>query len=71
MVARLIAQAPSWTGGGGEASGLRNPGPPTAWPVVYKTRMSKEAADQVDWEDKEAIDFDEVWKVVKIHHTYR
>ena len=46
-------------------------GVPDMWPVVYKTWMSKEAADQLDWENKEAIDFDEVWKVVKIHHTYR
>ena len=42
-----------------------------AWPVVYKTWMLKEAADQVDWENKESVDFDEVWEVLIVHRKYR
>ena len=42
-----------------------------SYPVVYKTWMSREIAETVDWESKSEIDFNDVWKVLILNHAFR
>lgn len=39
--------------------------------VVYKTRMQREAADAVDWANKDSIDFTQVWDELLLNTRWR
>lgn len=50
----------------------REIGPSTILPiVVFKTKMTKAQADEVDWENKDDIDFGEVWRVEILNPRWR
>ena len=39
--------------------------------VVFKTRMQRDAADAVDWANKESIDFNQVWNELLLNTRWR
>ena len=50
----------------------REVGPSTITPiVVFKTKMTKAQADEVDWENKDDIDFNEVWRQEVLNPRWR
>ena len=50
----------------------REIGPSTVLPiVVFKTKMTKAQADEVDWENKDDIDFNEVWREEVLNPRWR
>ena len=50
----------------------REVGPSTVLPiVVFKTKMTKAQADEVDWENKDDIDFNEVWREEILNPRWR
>ena len=50
----------------------REIGPSTVLPiVVFKTKMTKAQAEEVDWENKDDIDFNEVWREEVLNPRWR
>ena len=50
----------------------REIGPSTVLPiVVFKTKMTKAQAEEVDWENKDDIDFNEVWRQEVLNPRWR
>ena len=50
----------------------REIGPSIVLPiVVFKTKMTKVQADEVDWANKDSIDFNEVWRVEVLNPRWR
>ena len=50
----------------------REVGPSTVLPiVVFKTKMTKAQAEEVDWESKDDVDFNEVWRVEILNPRWR
>ena len=50
----------------------REIGPSTVLPiVVFKTKMTKAQAEEVDWENKDEIDFNEVWREEVLNPRWR
>ena len=43
----------------------RNVGGASTAPItVYKTRLKRDAAESIDWDDKENLDFNEIWDTI-------
>ena len=38
--------------------------------IIYKTSLKREVADSVDWELKESLDFNEIWRVLLFNVTW-
>lgn len=38
--------------------------------IIFKTSLRREVADSVDWELKESIDFNEIWRVILFNITW-
>jgi hypothetical protein len=38
--------------------------------IIFKTSMKREVADSVDWELKESLDFNEIWRVLLFNVTW-
>ncbi len=50
----------------------REIGPSIVLPiVVFKTKVTKAQADEVDWANKDSIDFNEVWRVEVLNPRWR
>ena len=39
--------------------------------TVYKTRLKRDAAEGIDWEDKENLDFNEIWDTLLLSPTWK
>ena len=39
--------------------------------VVYRTRLKKETAEEVDWAAKESLDFNEIWDTLLLNRRWR
>lgn len=39
--------------------------------TVYKTRLKQATAEGIDWDDKEALDFNEIWDTVLLSPTWK
>ena len=39
--------------------------------VVYKTKLKREVADTVDWTNKEALDFNEIWDTLLLNVRWK
>ena len=50
----------------------RNVGGASTAPItVYKTRLKRDAAEGVDWDDKENLDFNEIWDTILFSPEWR
>lgn len=39
--------------------------------TVYKTRLKRDAAEGIDWDDKENLDFNEIWDTLLLSPTWK
>ena len=57
--------------GYGAALGRHPIGPAAlSWAITFKTRMTKEAAEGVDWEARENLDFNEIWETMILNYRW-
>jgi hypothetical protein len=50
----------------------RNIGGSSQEPIqVFKTRMKREVAETIDWANKEALDFNEIWDTLLLNPIWR
>ena len=50
----------------------RNVGGASTAPItVYKTRLKRDAAEEIDWDDKENLDFNEIWDTILFSPEWR
>ena len=50
----------------------RNVGGASTAPItVYKTRLKRDAAEGIDWDDKENLDFNEIWDTILFSPEWR
>ena len=57
--------------GYGAALGRHPIGPAAlSWAITFKTRMTKEAAESVDWENREGIDFGDIWETMILNFRW-
>ena len=57
--------------GYGAALGRHPIGPAAlSWAITFKTRMTKEVAETVDWENRENVDFGEIWEVMILNFRW-
>ena len=57
--------------GYGAALGRHPIGPAAlSWAITFKTRMTKEVAESVDWEDRENLEFDEIWETMILNYRW-
>ena len=50
----------------------RNVGGASTAPItVYKTRLKRDAAEEIDWGDKENLDFNEIWDTILFSPEWR
>ena len=57
--------------GYGAALGRHPIGPAAlSWAITFKTRMTKEVAEGVDWEDRENLDFNEIWETMILNYRW-
>ena len=57
--------------GYGAALGRHPIGPAAlSWAITFKTRMTKDVAEGVDWENREGLDFGEIWDVMILNFRW-
>lgn len=57
--------------GYGAALGRHPIGPAAlSWAITFKTRMTKEVAEGVDWENRENVDFNEIWETMILNYRW-
>ncbi len=57
--------------GYGAALGRHPIGPAAlSWAITFKTRMTKDVAEGVDWEDRDSLDFGEIWDVMILNFRW-
>ncbi len=57
--------------GYGAALGRHPIGPAAlSWAITFKTRMTKDVAEGVDWENRESLDFGEIWDVMILNFRW-
>ena len=57
--------------GYGAALGRHPIGPAAlSWAITFKTRMTKEDAEAVDWESRENLDFGEIWETMILNYRW-
>ena len=57
--------------GYGAALGRHPIGPAAlSWAITFKTRMTKDVAEGVDWENRDSLDFGEVWDVMILNFRW-
>ena len=57
--------------GYGAALGRHPIGPAAlSWAITFKTKMTKEAAETVDWEAREELDFDDIWETMILNFRW-
>lgn len=57
--------------GYGAALGRHPIGPAAlSWAITFKTRMSRDVAEGVDWESRESLDFGEIWDVMILNFRW-
>ena len=57
--------------GYGAALGRHPIGPAAlSWAITFKTRMTKDVAEGVDWEAREDLDFGEIWEVMILNFRW-
>ena len=57
--------------GYGAALGRHPIGPAAlSWAITFKTRMTKEVAEGVDWEQRDSLDFGEIWDVMILNFRW-
>ena len=39
--------------------------------VVFKTRLQREAANEIDWANKEGLDFNDIWDTLLLNPAWR
>ena len=39
--------------------------------VVFKTRLQRDAANEIDWANKEGLDFNDIWDTLLLNPTRR
>ena len=50
----------------------RNVGGASTAPItVYKTRLKRDAAEEIDWDDKQNLDFNEIWDTILFSPEWR
>jgi len=57
--------------GYGAALGRHPIGPAAlSWAITFKTRMTKDVAEGVDWENRDSLDFGEIWDVMILNFRW-
>ena len=57
--------------GYGAALGRHPIGPAAlSWAITFKTKMTKEDAEAVDWESRENLDFGEIWETMILNYRW-
>ncbi len=57
--------------GYGEALGRHPIGPAAlSWAIVFKTRMTKDVAESVDWANKDNLNFDDIWETMILNFRW-
>jgi hypothetical protein len=57
--------------GYGAALGRHPIGPAAlSWAITFKTKMTKDVAETVDWEAREELDFDDVWETMILNYRW-
>ncbi len=57
--------------GYGAALGRHPIGPAAlSWAITFKTRMTKDVAEGVDWENRENVDFNEIWDTMILNYRW-
>ena len=57
--------------GYGAALGRHPIGPAAlSWAITFKTRMTKDVAEGVDWENRESLEFDDIWDTMILNYRW-